>query len=980
MKARLLLLLSFLSLTVSAQRKMNYYPEGKDLICVNGQNRYTRALYGGHSTWRLETSDHPVFATYSGSRNNRNVSFFITYKGVTLPLDSTDFCESRYRAGRRDYLLRDKRWGNAELRLSVLAYIDKEGAIFRFSAKDFLAPITIEGQICKNRLDKFVRGGDIGSFETKDKFEASQNKEFLQTCTLTTKDTLSFITLEDQQLRLAPTSRYATIYSDTERARKTFSETVSFTTPDALFNPIGEAMMMACDGAWDGKVWNHGAVGWHSQLPGWRGAYMGDFLGMPDRQRTHFTAYAKSQVQGVPVTRPHLMDESNNLARGTYEWGTPMYSDGYICRRPENNHEFHHYDMNLIYIDELLWHFQFDADTLYMREMWDVLTRHLAWEKNAWDPDGDHLYDAYCCIWASDALGYNSGAVTHSSAYNYRANLLCSRIAEIIGEDGTPYRNEARAILEAMNRRLWLSTEGHWAEYQDFMGKKRLHTSPAVWSIYTPIDCGACTPEQAYRATRFADTHIPHLKVTDTDYTISTSRWAPYEWSVNNVAMAEVLHTALAYYEAGRADEAFRLLRGTVIDFMYAGQSPANFGQLSSLDHSTGEAYRDFADVTGIASRTFIQGLYGITPQALDGICIVRPGFPSHWDSASIRTPYINYTFERKDGKDHFRIEQNFKRPLTIVLRQNLGEGKYKDTVLTADKVQEVSLPTVKVVEAPAYSAELPDFARASSLSDGEHFGTSLDEVEPEKCRPLDMGKYFNANVSDIFQNRYLTPRSPYTTLCIPTQGVGDWCSTKRMVNINDSVFRSLARDDRFVAERVPLSTPQTGRNISYVSLWDNYPDSLTLPLSGKASHLYLLMAGSTNPMQSQIANAELRVRYKDGTCDTLQLINPDNWCPIEQDYYHDAAAFPVRCPHPVRIGLATGVVSRNLTRDLHQSSSAALSDLPSSKQPAQYIDGGAAQLLDMHLNPRKRLHSLTLEALSNEVVIGLMSVTVQIP
>lgn len=36
----------------------------------------------------------------------------------------------------------------------------------------------------------------------------------------------------------------------------------------------------------------------------------------------------------------------------------------------------------------------------------------------------DGLYDAYCCIWASDALYYNSGAVTHSSAYNYRANKL----------------------------------------------------------------------------------------------------------------------------------------------------------------------------------------------------------------------------------------------------------------------------------------------------------------------------------------------------------------------------------------------------------------------------------------------------------------------------------------------------------------------------------------------------------------------------
>jgi hypothetical protein len=132
-----------------------------------------------------------------------------------------------------------------------------------------------------------------------------------------------------------------------------------------------------------------------------------------------------------------------------------------------------------------------------MRKMWPVLKNHLAWEKRNFDPDGDHLYDAYCCIWASDALYYSGGAVTHSSAYNYRANLLAARIAKLIGEDGTPYQQEAEAILKAMNQRLWLNDKGHWAEYQDLMGLKRVHESAAVWSIYTPIECGACTAEQA---------------------------------------------------------------------------------------------------------------------------------------------------------------------------------------------------------------------------------------------------------------------------------------------------------------------------------------------------------------------------------------------------------------------------------------------------------------------------------------------------
>ena len=41
-------------------------------------------------------------------------------------------------------------------------------------------------------------------------------------------------------------------------------------------------------------------------------------------------------------------------------------------------------------------------------------------------------------------------------------------------------------------------------------------------------------------------------------------------------------------------------------------------------------------------------------------------------------------------------------------------------------------------------------------------------------------------------------------------------------------------------------------------------------------------------------------------------------------------------------------------------------------------IPGGAAQMLSMPLNSQKELRSLTVRTLSNDVVIGLMAVTLQ--
>jgi hypothetical protein len=119
--------------------------------------------------------------------------------------------------------------------------------------------------------------------------------------------------------------------------------------------------------------------------------------------------------------------------------------------------------------------------------------------------------------------------------------------------------------------------------------------------------------------------------------------------------------------------------------------------------------------------------------------------------------------------------------------------------------------------------------------------------------------------------------------------------------------------------------------------------------------------------MQSRIDNGLVVVAYTDGTTDTLALRNPDNWCPIEQDYYIDGMAFNASQPRPYRVCFSTGDVSRNLG-----------SIIQLGGDYGRDIPGGAGQMLEMPLNAQKRLKSLTIRTLSNDVVIGLMAVTLQ--
>jgi len=1026
MKRILFLILMLLPFVLEAgeSRPLQYLPEGKGFVCENGWNRFSRALYGSHGNWRLETSDRPLFATFDKGKG-WNIQFALLMDGQRYPLDSTSYCRAYYEGGQRSYLLRDERWGGVELSIQAIAEYEGSNALWVFDVTGLTKQkrrqatlVALRQPIAKLKMN---RNGDLGT-DPRENFDPLQPRvdSLCQEVMWSANGTTYLRMVDNDFLCLVNKTQGKLLKEEQDHYFKTLTSQLRFQTPDPLINTLAPTLMAAADGLWDGQTWMHGCIGWRTPLAGWRGGYVGDVTGWFDRQNSHFRAYARSMVRDIePIYSHPYQDTTKNLARSAEKWGTPMYSNGYICKLPNDDRKMSHYDMNLNYIDELLWHFQYNADTALMREFWPTLKLHIEWEKRNWDPDGDHLYDGYCCIWASDALYYNSGAVTHASAYNYRGNLLIARIAELIGEDPTPYREEAEAILEAMNQRLWIprneGADAHWAEFQDFMGLKRLHPNAALWSIYTPIDCGACSLEQAYHATRWVDACIPHIPISVSlpkgerttsssadnksfglpNYTtLSTSDWMPYAWSTNNVAHEEVANMALAYFIAGRREAGYQLLYSDLLDEMCAGACPGNFGQISYYDKALKEAYRDFGDNIGITSRAIIQGLFGIRPDALFGRCYLQPGFPQQWGEATVETPYFSYHFYRENGQDIYDVEQHFSQPLQIILRLPLGDGRFVEVKGTNETKQRISIATSAVPD-----HDLPAAEPWRPALDETALG--LDDVTPNTEAThvyLDLSSYYNASVDDIYRQQYLSPRSPYTTLELPCQGMGDWCVPLMTAQLEDEGLRSTIGDDNLFDTKLGLQfrLPKQGQNILYTSLWDNFPDSQSIPVDAQTvpenasqqgyRFAYLLMAGSTNNMQSRIENGLVIASYADGSADTLALVNPYNWCPIEQDYYYDDNAYWSASQHPYRVHLGSGIVSRQLKHDLQAAGTdngavnIHVTDFEANTPIAKglSIPDGAAQLLKMPLRPNSALCSITLRTLSNDVVIGLMAVTLE--
>jgi hypothetical protein len=474
---------------------------------------------------------------------------------------------------------------------------------------------------------------------------------------------------------LAATYRPAELPARFAEAEQHFAELrarVGVGTPDAFLNAAVGALNVAADAVWDEPQRDimHGAIAWRTRLLGWRGPYSLDALGWHDRARSHFEYWAGRQnVSPIPEKIPPA-SEKDNLARN--EAG--LHSNGDMSNS--------HYDMNLVAIDALFRHLRWTGDVAFAKKMWPVIERHLAWERRLFRREfvvnGEKLplYEAYAAIWASDDLQYSGGGTAHASAYNYFHNREAARLARWLKLDATQYETEATAIERAMRSLLWIQRAGGgwFAESKDWLGAQRVHPSAALWTFYHTIDSEVPTAQEAWTMAQQVDAQIPHLPVRGPGvpegfFTVAESNWMPYDWSINNVVMAEAVHAALGFWQAGRADEAWRIAKGSLLAAMFMGISPGNVGSMSYLDVYRRESQRDFGDGSGVLSRALVEGLFGVRPDALGGELRFEPGWPAEWDHAALRHPDVSVEFKRDGDADVYSVRQNFGQAMTVRLR-----------------------------------------------------------------------------------------------------------------------------------------------------------------------------------------------------------------------------------------------------------------------------------------------------------------------
>lgn len=169
---------------------------------------------------------------------------------------------------------------------------------------------------------------------------------------------------------------------------------------------------------------------------------------------------------------------------------------------------------------------------------------------------------------------------------------------------------------------------------------------------------------------------------------------------------------------------------------------------------------------------------------------------------------------------------------------------------------------------------------------------------------------------------------------------------------ISENGSAQLIQGDHLVTpQHARFLKPQPNKNIAFTSLWDNWPVKIEVPVDQKGDAVWLLVSGNTTPMQGKIANAVFRFHYADGKEETFDIVPPQNFWSLAKfgnvDYSYERDGFSLPKVPPSMVQLGTNC---------------------------------RAMVYGWKLRPGVALEKITLETLSQDVIIGLMGVSIMNP
>jgi hypothetical protein len=705
------------------------------------------------------------------------------------------------------------------------------------------------------------------------------------------------------------------------------------------------------------------------------------------------------------------------------------------------NKDQNFYDMQTQFFDQIVEEYRWTADPELLKFFREALELHLVWIRDCFDPDGDGIYESYINVWPTDSQWYNGGGSAEETCYAYRGHLAARDMARNAGDaEAEKYHIQMlEKIKKGFFEKLWINSKGHSGAYLEQGGHERLHQDPWLYSIFLPVDAGLTTPLQSIESVYYSEWALQNDRLPYGGRQVWTSNWVPAIWSIRELWPGDNYHLALSYFQAGLPDDGYDIFRGTFLRTAFNHLSPGNLGGVQGgVDF--GDCVHTFARtlVSGLFGYCpdYPNGNVKIAPQFPTGwnnasielsdvrIAFARKGNKYNYTIGLSRPANLelhlpvqceeikNVTVNGENAKWELlpdigrsilkvQLSQSDKAEVTIetgktlpyyapvTVEGNIGEilkFTAKDALIISIEDPQGVLDNEKT-DKGTITAELTrnkgyhTFAlqtmagkapqkRIFRVKVNDPAGEAKEAARFAEKVPanvvwenIEISKLFNADITTIYQQQYLSPRPNTVSVRLGTDGYSPWTfwhwkSLPPEIK-TDKVNAMLDGANRLnTPQGVPFAWNSGEKNIAFTSMWDNYPIKIDFPVNQTGDAIYFLVSGSTNVMQCRIANAVIRLNYADGQTDSLELIPPVNYWNLSTIDSH---------------ATAPGQGSRSdYTSEIDQFC------MPEKfPETVQLGENCRAMLLNLKMLKDVELKSITLETLSQEVVVGMMGISV---
>ena len=712
---------------------------------------------------------------------------------------------------------------------------------------------------------------------------------------------------------------------------------IKISTPDQRLDSTVLDQQIALDAAYHTPTFFHGAIGYHAPFLGWRGWYGGTLAGWFERIRCATRAHLATQMKAADepekvwydgADRPDLDHEGTQYHHLMNSYGrlsAMLYKDDI-------------YDMQEVFTDMVFHYLERSGDLELGKEIFEAMAEALAWEERIFDPDNDGLYQSFLNTWISDGHCYNGGGCAQASCYNYAANTAMVRLGRKLNYDVTLFEQRAEKIKNAVNAILWQEDKGVFAEYIDTIGNKLLHPAPELSTIYLASESGIASAEQMARSLEYTEKSIRSTLTFNRKGRLAySSNWLPKKYSTFGLFPAENAALALAYFKYFRKEAALQILDG-LLDVFASSPSPGAISHVSTANGNCDSGDWDFTDVSSPYLRLLVEGLWGVNFRLLSDEIFIAPQLPDKWNNAALELPDIKIDYKNNSGRITLQINCSRAGIKHIILPGNITDLKFSDKSACVKKSDcaGVELTEIAWQNSGSITVEYTGavYSARPELLTGIPRRKAVPPV-PEQFENIDCRKYFNVELAKLFDQKYLAPRPEGYSIGMRINGRYAWEWNHyghNEVVVNDSALRNAPGGIyKLDKSRWSFPTPADGNNAACVSIWENFPESMSIALEGKAQELALFVFGSTNAMQSCVVNGRITVQYTDGSAEVCDL--------IEQENFDD---------------LMVTAFQQQFERF--------------------YWDrGNHGMVVRIKLDPAKTLKNCTVQAVANEVIIGIL-------